>query len=225
MVAMSDQSPEALLTVTDEARQHISSLREGEDGGDKLGLWVEVSGVEAGAYRYDMWFEELADAAPSDAVVHHDDLAVVVPATSVERLRGATLDLVGDGMVIRNPNAPPAVASASAGAGAGADGVAGADMPQGDLSGEVAQAVLRVLEESVNPGIAAHGGRAELVAVEDGAAFLRLLGGCVGCGLATVTLSQGIEVAIRDAVPDIVRVVDVTDHASGTNPYYEPAKK
>jgi Fe/S biogenesis protein NfuA len=50
-------------------------------------------------------------------------------------------------------------------------------------------------------------------------------GGCQGCGLAAVTLSQGIEVAILDAVPEIAEVVDVTDHASGTNPYYEAAKK
>jgi len=54
---------------------------------------------------------------------------------------------------------------------------------------------------------------------------VRLSGGCQGCGLATVTLSQGIEVALRDVVPEITSVVDVTDHASGTNPYYEPAKK
>jgi Fe/S biogenesis protein NfuA len=63
------------------------------------------------------------------------------------------------------------------------------------------------------------------VAVEEDTAYVRLGGGCVGCGMATVTLSQGIEVAITDAVPEVMRVVDVTDHASGTNPYYEPAKK
>ena len=55
--------------------------------------------------------------------------------------------------------------------------------------------------------------------------YLRLSGGCQGCGLATVTLSQGIEVALRDALPEIVSVVDVTDHASGMNPFYEPAAK
>ena len=217
MVVMNDEAPQAVLAVTDSARQHIASLQATEEGGDQLGLWVEVSGVAGDAYRYDMWFEELADAGPSDVVLHHDDLAVIIPATSVDRLRGATLDFVGDGMVIRNPNTPPRPAPSRGGG--------EAPPAEADLSGEVAQAVLQVLEESINPSIAAHGGRAELVAVEDGAAFLRLLGGCVGCGLAAVTLSQGIEVAIRDAVPEIVRVVDVTDHASGTNPYYEPAKK
>jgi Fe/S biogenesis protein NfuA len=89
----------------------------------------------------------------------------------------------------------------------------------------VAQRVQQVLEQQINPSIASHGGEATLVAVEDDTAYLRLGGGCVGCGMATVTLSQGIEVAIREAVPEIVNVVDVTDHASGTNPYYEAAKK
>jgi Fe/S biogenesis protein NfuA len=70
-----------------------------------------------------------------------------------------------------------------------------------------------------------HGGRADLVAVEDGTVFVQLSGGCQGCGLATVTLSQGIEVSLKEAVPEIERVVDVTDHAQGSNPYYQPAKK
>ena len=89
----------------------------------------------------------------------------------------------------------------------------------------MAQRVLAVLEEQVNPSIAMHGGRADLVAVEEDIVYLRLSGGCQGCGLATVTLSQGIEVALRDALPEIVSVIDVTDHASGANPFYEPAKK
>ena len=94
-----------------------------------------------------------------------------------------------------------------------------------DLSGDVAQRIVQVLDQQINPSIAAHGGRAELVAVEDDAVYLRLSGGCAGCGLAAVTLSQGIEVALRKSVPEITRVLDVTDHAAGTNPYYEKAKK
>ena len=97
--------------------------------------------------------------------------------------------------------------------------------PPVDLSGDVAQRIVQVLEQRINPSIAAHGGRAELVAVEDGAVYLRLSGGCAGCGMAAVTLSQGIEVALRKAAPEITRVIDVTDHAAGTNPYYEKAKK
>jgi Fe/S biogenesis protein NfuA len=146
-------------------------------------------------------------------VVHHDELTVVVPERSVDRLAGATLAMAPDGseLVITNPNAPPPRP--------------GRAVPQGDLSSELAQRVLEVLDAEINPSIAMHGGRADLVAVEEGVAYLRLSGGCQGCGLAAVTLTQGIEVAIKEAVPEIVSVVDVTDHASGTNPYYEPAKK
>ena len=68
-------------------------------------------------------------------------------------------------------------------------------------------------------------GEDQLVAVEEDTAYVRLGGGCVGCGMATVTLGQGIEVAILEAVPEVRQVVDVTDHASGTNPYFEAAKK
>jgi Fe/S biogenesis protein NfuA len=100
-----------------------------------------------------------------------------------------------------------------------------ADRPPADLSGDVPQRVIQVLEQQINPAIAAHGGQAELVAVEDNIAYLRLSGGCQGCGMASVTLSQGIEVAILDTVPEITEVVDVTDHATGSNPYYEAAKK
>ena len=97
--------------------------------------------------------------------------------------------------------------------------------PPADLSGDVAQRVTQVLDHQVNPAIAAHGGHVELVAVDDDAAYLRLSGGCSGCGMAAATVSRGIEVAIFDSVAEIKRVVDVTDHASGTNPYYESAKK
>jgi Fe/S biogenesis protein NfuA len=85
--------------------------------------------------------------------------------------------------------------------------------------------VIQVLDEQINPAIASHGGHAELVAVEENIAYLRLSGGCQGCGMASVTLSQGIEVAILDSVPEITEVIDVTDHATGSNPYYEAAKK
>jgi Fe/S biogenesis protein NfuA len=101
----------------------------------------------------------------------------------------------------------------------------GPSRPTADLTGDVPQRVIQILDEQINPSIASHGGHAELVAIEDTIAYLRLSGGCQGCGMAAVTLGQGIEVAILDAVPEITEVIDVTDHASGANPYYEAAKK
>jgi Fe/S biogenesis protein NfuA len=202
---------ETVMTVTDAAVEKAVLVRSRETDPDRYALWVEVAGVQGGEYAYDLSLQPLEEA-PADA--HVTDLgriSLVIPAGSVDLLRGATLDRQGDlatgGLVIHNR--APAV---------GVPGTAG-------LSSDVARRLIQVLEQQINPAIAAHGGSAELVGVEDDTAYLRLGGGCVGCGMVSVTLRQGIEVAIRDAVPVITRVIDVTDHASGTNPYYEPAKK
>jgi Fe/S biogenesis protein NfuA len=90
------------------------------------------------------------------------------------------------------------------------------------IAGEAAQHVVTVLDQVINPSIASHGGRADLVAFDaaEGVAYLRLSGGCQGCAMSRMTLTQGIEVALRDEVPQITRVVDVTDHTGGENPYY-----
>jgi len=207
-----NQVAEPVLTITDQARSKIVEVRANEPDPDAQALWVEVSGQSGGAYTYEMYFRPVAEAGADDVVQRHDALSIVIPGDGVDKLVGATLDFTGSGMVMQNPNRP--AASPAMGT-----------RPPADLSGELPQRVLTVLEEQINPAIAAHGGRADLVAVEDGIAYLRLSGGCQGCGLAAVTLSQGIEVAILDAIPEITEVVDVTDHASGANPYYEAAKK
>ncbi len=217
--ANSDIDGVPVLRLTAPALTEILQLRQSEAAPDTLGLCVEISGSHDDAYTYDMYFQVISDSAPGDWVERLDEgLTLIVPAQSLDRLRGAVLDLSQDedgaGMVIRNPNRPPPSPRSPAMTG-----------PPPDLSGDVAQRLIQVLEEQINPAIAAHGGRADLVAVEEDTAYLRLSGGCAGCGLAAVTLSQGIEVAIRDSVPEIVNVVDVTDHASGSNPYYEAAKK
>jgi Fe/S biogenesis protein NfuA len=214
-------APEMVLNVTEIARHKVLRVRANESEPEGLALWLEIAGVANGKYKYDMYFQPADYAGPSDIVQRHDDLSVVIPAFSVDKVRGATLDVQGDpvegGLVLDNPNSPsPAV---------GIAGAAGGGHPPADLSGDVAQRLLQVLDAQINPSIASHGGRAELVAVEEGTAYLRLSGGCQGCGMASVTLTQGIEVVIKESIPEIVNVVDVTDHASGTNPYFESAKK
>jgi len=207
-----------VLRLTAAALAEILELKAGEAAPESLALCVEVSGTHEDAYTYDMYFQAAADATPGDWVETEQGLTLVVPGPSIDRLRGSVLDLSqdsdGSGMVIRNPNRPPPERRSPVMTG-----------PPPDLTGDVAQRVLQILDYEINPAIAAHGGRADLVAVEEDTAYLRLSGGCAGCGMAAVTLSQGIEVAIRESVPEIVNIVDVTDHASGTNPYYEAAKK
>ncbi|MBI4260849.1 MAG: NifU family protein [Actinobacteria bacterium] len=249
-----DPVTEPLVRISDRAREKLISLRLQDPENERLALWLAVAGVRDGRYVYDMTFRYLTDAAEGDAVQEEDGLTVIVPGSSVGKLRGASIDAEPPQgrLTIDNPNRPSAVGMAlpvvpkpAPGGGFGGQGAhaghahaghahAGAEAPAspavgahatGDLSGDVAQRVAQVLDMAINPSIASHGGRAELVAVEDDTAFLRLSGGCQGCGMASVTLTQGIRVAITEAVPEIANVVDVTDHASGTNPYFEPAKK
>ena len=81
-----------------------------------------------------------------------------------------------------------------------------------------------LLAETINPAIAMHGGQIHLVAVDDAVVTVEMSGGCQGCGAADVTLRAGVEQLLREELPDIKEVRDTTDHASGTNPYYAPAK-
>jgi Fe/S biogenesis protein NfuA len=208
---------EPVLTITPEARATVLEVLAQEAEADTLALWLEVSGEVNGAYAYDMYFQAVSGASAGDVVQPDEQLTVIVPEDSVARLQGARLDFVTDasgegGLVIVNPNTPPAPTLAGLGS-----------LPEVDLSDPFAKRVVDVLEQQVNPSIASHGGRADLVAVNDLSIYLRLSGGCQGCGMAKATLSQGIEVILREAIPEIADVVDVTDHADGANPYYQPA--
>ena len=205
--------------ISETARDLVFDFRARSDRPDRddLAMWIEVTGISGTGFSYDMYLKTVDDAAADDAVVLvAEGLQVVVPAGSVDQMRGSTIDLSdspgGGGLFVRNPQSP-------------SPAVSGAGPSTAAPTGPVAERVIHVLDQQINPAIAAHGGHAELVAVEDDTAYLRLSGGCQGCGMASVTLSQGIEVALRESVPEITRVVDVTDHASGANPYYEAAKK
>jgi Fe/S biogenesis protein NfuA len=203
---------ETLLQITDGARREVQSYQAEQPEAEELALWTEVTGVSGEDYAYNLSLRHAGDAGPHDVIEQHEGLSIVIPADSVDKLRGAIIDLIGDlttgGLIVENPNSPsPAVE----------------DLPPLDVSGSVTERVTQVLAQQINPGIALHGGKAELAGIEGKTAYLRLSGGCQGCGLAGVTLKRGVEVAIKRSVPEIAEVVDVTDHASGTNPYFEPS--
>jgi Fe/S biogenesis protein NfuA len=203
----------AVVTLSDEARETVSGALQAEPDADALCLVIEVRGVTARGYDYDLYFQpigELPDGAVLDA---SSGLTVAVPAASVDRLRGAKLEVEDAGLVLVNPNAPSLAERAP--------GVPEAVLAAG-IDGDVAQRVVKVLEQSVNPAIASHGGRADLIALDEAemVAYLALSGGCQGCAMSRATLANGIEVQLREEIPELSGVVDVTDHASGATPYY-----
>jgi Fe/S biogenesis protein NfuA len=199
-----------IVEITDGARDKILELRDGE-GIPDLHLGLRITGVGPQGFIYETAFLRSDDLSGSDLIEDHGGLPVAIAADSVENLRGAVLDLSGDGagpgLVMRNPNVPTPT-------------LPGGELGELELTGTPEEKVRTLLNERINPAIASHGGVAHLVAVDGSVAQLELGGGCQGCGLAAVTLRQGIERAILDAIPEIDEVVDVTDHSLGTNPFY-----
>jgi Fe/S biogenesis protein NfuA len=197
-----------VVEITEPALEQIRALRDQESIAD-LHLGLRIAGVGANGFIYETAFLRPEDIAAEDHLEHHGDLPVVVSADSVDNLRGSVLDLAGDpaspGLVLRNPNpaTPP--------------------ITDGEIEltgGSISERVQQLIELYINPSIAAHGGYVTLVDVDGDRALVELGGGCQGCGLAAMTLRQGIESSIKHHVPEITEVVDVTDHSAGENPFF-----
>jgi len=197
------------LLVTEAALGQVLNILAAEEGREQLALRVEVTGVNGAEYAYELAFDERSTAGPDDVVYGQGDLTVMIPAGSVDALWGATLDLPSTpgqaGLVIRNPNRP--------------DPLGVADV---ELTGTVTERVEQLLAQVINPSLAAHGGFASLVEVidDDTRAVITMGGGCQGCAVSAMTLREGIQKSIVEHIPEIVEVVDSTDHDAGENPYF-----
>ena len=202
-----------VLTIAPDAVDMIISLRDQEPGDQEYGLAIEVSGIRGAQFQYDLSFVPVEDQTEAQIREDHNGLSILIPEHDVEKLSGASLELTPQGLAMNNPNLPQSPTMAAEAE------------PRGDLTGPLAERISVILAENVNPAIAMHGGMAELVSVDGTVAFLRLAGGCQGCGMAQVTLRQGIERILRESIPELSEVVDVTDHASGADPYYQASKK
>jgi len=98
-------------------------------------------------------------------------------------------------------------------------------LPEGSRSPEEQRAIAqKLLDDEINPAVAAHGGFFSLIAVENNNVYVQLGGGCQGCGMVDVTLRQGVEQRMKQLLPEMNELIDITDHHSGSNPYYQPGK-
>ncbi len=193
---------EPLVTLTELARGKVLELMRAEGQSD-VALRFGVAGRGPGGFQYKLGFVGSGDQAADDTIVDAGDgLRVLVDAKSADIVKGTTIDFVdgpeGQGFRIDNPNPL--------------------------WTDPLSQAIQKVFDDEINPQIASHGGWVSLLEVKDDIAFIQLGGGCQGCGMVDVTLKQGIEVVLRERVPQIREVVDTTDHAGGSNPYYRPSK-
>ncbi|MDP3937405.1 MAG: iron-sulfur cluster assembly accessory protein [Deltaproteobacteria bacterium] len=200
---MADEIDGEILTLTDGAREKITEIQESQN---RLDTAVRVTVTEEGvaAWKYDLRLVSQDEKSEDDEVVDAAGVMVYLDKETVPRLQGATLDFVSgmssSGFKFENPNQPPAA------------------------SDPLVMRVQKVIEDRINPGVASHGGSITLLGVKDGNVYIRMGGGCQGCGMADVTLKQGIEETLKAEIPEIIAVLDSTDHGSGSNPYYQAGK-
>lgn len=177
------------------------------------GLRLTVKGMIPNV-EYALAFVEAGKEEPGDISVDANGVKVYMELKNAKFLEDVKIDFIQtleqNGFKVENPKVIASKSTAP-------ESPPSLDTPE-------ARAVQNVLDTEINPGVASHGGFISLVDVKDRIAYIRLGGGCQGCGMANVTLKQGVVVAIKKAVPEITEVLDVTDHAGGSNPYYSPGK-
>lgn len=188
----------------------LVKLRDEEDDAASLGLRLEIISGPGEDFRYDLSLDEFRKAAFTDEVRTHEgasgaSLKVVIPAKDLDLLQGAVLDHTESaGLVIRNPNKPLAPV---------VDGLVKDDAMSAEIE--------TVIGVEVNPALAAHGGFVTYVGHDgEGTAYLTMGGGCHGCSMSRMTMLEGVQTTLVEKVAGLERVRDLTDHASGENPFY-----
>jgi Fe/S biogenesis protein NfuA len=185
-------------------------LRADEADADQLGLRLAIASGPGEDFRYDLSFDEFLKAAFTDEVRTHTGadgvtIKVIVPGADAERLQDATLDYTdSQGLVIRNPNKPVAPSI---------EGLVNDDALSAEIEAMVAA--------DVNPALAAHGGFVTFMGHDgEGTVYMTMGGGCHGCSMSKMTMLDGVQTMLSEAIPAVERVRDLTDHSTGENPYY-----
>lgn len=199
------ETPDSIptITFTDAAKNKLEGVL-AVNGDEASGLRIEIFGRQEGEFQHVLSIVKTGSEPEGDLETDVDGMHIFIEPKNARYLNGVEVDFADNpggesGLQFANPNP------------------LWFDEPEATVQ--------KIFDEQINPQIASHGGYVTLLRVEGSTAFVRLGGGCQGCGMVDVTLKQGIEASLKEMVPQIEQVVDETDHASGENPYHEPAKK
>ena len=188
-----------MITIDASAKEKIQSMLTAENKGDSA-LRIRITGRSSTGYQHKLSLVEPGFEKPEDIESKADGVRILVDPKTAKQIEGATIefvdDLYGGGFKVNNPNQPA-------------------------WSNDLEKQVQDLIDQQINPSLASHGGFLELHEVREGKAFVHFGGGCQGCGMADVTLKQGVAKLIKDTLPEITDVIDSTDHAQGENPYYK----
>ena len=192
----------SFIDISQKAQDHIKKFLNASS--EKIqGVSIIIETKTERKANYSIQFIELSDTPDENISIDFENIPVLVSKEVIPYLEGTEVDLNDKGeLEAFNPS-----------------------MSITEISGSVEEQIQHVLDEEVNPMVASHGGVVSLLEVKDHNAYLEFGGGCQGCGMIDVTLKQGVEVMIKAQIPEIEAIYDVTDHAGGTNPYYQPSAK
>jgi len=198
-----------MLNFTERAREIVQAYLD-QSSGELEALRISAHPGSPVAPRFELTLVSLSEREAEERELEGPGFPLLVRGSEVEQLTGADVDFVErvnesgfEVRLARTESRPP-------------DG-----RPSEAPAGEIADRVRAVLDGQVNPAIAAHGGMIDLVDIQDTEVFVRMSGGCQGCALSRMTLRQGVEKMLRQAIPELTAVHDVTDHASGENPFFQ----
>lgn len=193
-----------MLILTEKAKERLQFFLQ-----DKNPKEWRVRIRSQGPDHFGFSLEEAIPLPPMDTVLETDGFQVIFTEIMKDMLEGATVDYVenewsrGFKVLLEKKHETQAPAFAPL-----------------DQSDPKVMKIQELLKNEINPAIASHGGMAELLAIKDNMVYLKLGGGCQGCASSQATLRNGIELRIKEEVPDILGIVDQTDHEAGKNPYY-----
>lgn len=192
-----------MIEITPTAQNYFNKLI-GQQDEDGLGLRISVNHPGTPGASCDLQFCPQGQSMPDDIVSEFEGFNLYIAQASEKWLDEAMIDFeedpTGGQLTIKAP------------------GIKGSEP---DSEAAIEDRVAWLLQTEINPALASHGGMVRLVEVtEQKEVILQFGGGCQGCGMADVTMKQGIEQTLTRQIPEITAVKDVTDHQSGTNPYY-----
>ncbi len=191
-----------MITLTDGAREVVRNYMDQSDG-EFTALRISIAGGTPLSPNFELTLVGPDDIRESEQKVDVGDVTIVIEEESRPRLEGATVDFV---QRVNESGFEVKLAKT-------------VKLPT--LDGPLADRVKSVLDAEINPAIASHGGSITLVGVEGTEIYLEMGGGCQGCAMSRMTLRQGVERMVRQAVPEVTVIHDVTDHSSGENPFFE----
>ncbi len=168
------------------------------------GFRIVVKPISTKKARYGFAFVSAEEDTSRDTVLDCGDFDIYLDADAMLFLEGTTVDYDNtseERFQVSNP-----------------------EREVSPLNGDEKEMMEQLLAEQINPMVASHGGFVELIDIKDGRIYLEFGGGCKGCGMVSATLKQGVEVLVKENIPGIEEILDVTDHANGTNPYYQSGK-